>query len=89
MLRIGRAAVFLLTALSLLIGPVQPTAAAAKETLMDQEFGAPNPKAPPELSQFAFLIGKWRCDAKSNQKTRMADLQSVMARPLYPRRLCY
>ena len=31
---------------------------------MDQEFGAPNPKAPPELSQFAFLIGKWRCDAK-------------------------
>ncbi len=23
-----------------------------------------NPKAPPELSQFAFLIGEWRCEAK-------------------------
>ncbi|HSE31335.1 MAG TPA: hypothetical protein VLA93_07130 [Pyrinomonadaceae bacterium] len=28
----------------------------------DTGYGNPNPKAPPELSQFAFLIGSWRCD---------------------------
>jgi len=28
------------------------------------EFGSPNPNAPAALSQFAFLIGKWRCEAK-------------------------
>jgi hypothetical protein len=31
----------------------------------DNEYGNPNPKAPPELSQFAFLIGKWRCDVRT------------------------
>jgi hypothetical protein len=34
---------------------------------MDQdelEFGEPNPNAPAELSRFAFLVGRWRCDAK-------------------------
>ena len=31
---------------------------------IDQEFGKPNPNAPPALSQFAFLIGRWRCEAK-------------------------
>jgi hypothetical protein len=31
---------------------------------LGKEYGTPNPKAPPELSQFAFLIGKWRCDAR-------------------------
>lgn len=30
----------------------------------EQEYGKPNPNAPQELSQFAFLIGKCRCDAK-------------------------
>lgn len=25
---------------------------------------AQNPKAPPELSQFAFIIGEWQCDAR-------------------------
>lgn len=30
----------------------------------DKEYGTPSPKAPPELSQFAFIIGKWNCDAK-------------------------
>jgi hypothetical protein len=30
----------------------------------DNEYGNPNPKAPPELSQFAFIIGKWRCDVR-------------------------
>ncbi len=29
-----------------------------------QEYAKLNPGAPPELSRFAFLIGKWRCDAK-------------------------
>ena len=34
---------------------------------MDQvgpEFGGPDANAPAALSQFAFLIGSWRCDAK-------------------------
>ena len=30
----------------------------------NKEYGKPNPKAPPELSQFAFIIGKWRCDVR-------------------------
>jgi hypothetical protein len=30
----------------------------------EQEYGNLNPNAPRELSRFAFLIGKWRCDAK-------------------------
>jgi hypothetical protein len=29
-----------------------------------REYGAPNPNAPPELAQFAFLIGEWRCDVR-------------------------
>jgi hypothetical protein len=37
--------------------------------LVDQEFGQPNPNAPAALSRFAFLIGRWRCDAK----VRLAD----------------
>jgi len=31
---------------------------------VDQNFGKPNPNAPLELAQFAFLIGRWRCEAK-------------------------
>ena len=31
---------------------------------IDQEFGKPNTSAPAALSQFAFLIGRWRCEAK-------------------------
>jgi hypothetical protein len=31
------------------------------------EYGKPNPNAPQELSQFAFLIGKWRGEAKLKQ----------------------
>lgn len=30
----------------------------------EREYGQPNPNAPPELSRFSFLIGKWRCEAK-------------------------
>ena len=31
---------------------------------MDQDFGRLNPNAPAELSRFAFLIGRFRCEAK-------------------------
>jgi Protein of unknown function (DUF1579) len=31
---------------------------------VNREFGKLNPKAPSELSRFAFLIGKWRFEAK-------------------------
>ena len=30
----------------------------------EHECGKPNPNAPQELSQFAFLVGKWRGEAK-------------------------
>jgi len=31
---------------------------------VDHEFGEPNPDAPAALSRFAFLIGRWRCEAQ-------------------------
>lgn len=27
-------------------------------------YGNPNPEAPPELAQFAFIIGEWHCDVR-------------------------
>jgi hypothetical protein len=30
----------------------------------DRDFGMRNPRAPAELSRFAFLVGRWRCDAR-------------------------
>jgi hypothetical protein len=36
----------------------------------DQDYGRPNPKAPKELAHFAFLIGKWRCEAKLKREDR-------------------
>lgn len=30
----------------------------------EEKYGRPNPRAAPELSRFAFLIGSWRCDAR-------------------------
>jgi hypothetical protein len=36
---------------------------------VEQDFGKPNPNAPAALSRFAFLIGKWTCDAR----VRLAD----------------
>ena len=56
----------LLTALLLLISPTQRAAAAAEDPMhqVDQEFGKPNPNAPVALSRFAFLIDRWRCEAK-------------------------
>jgi hypothetical protein len=29
-----------------------------------KQFGELNPKAPPELARFRFLLGRWRCEAK-------------------------
>jgi hypothetical protein len=57
----------LLTALSLLIGPKLPVAAATEDRPMEQNgqrVDKPNPNAPAELTRFAFLIGRWRFDAK-------------------------
>jgi hypothetical protein len=39
---------------------------------VSQQFGKPNPNAPPELSQFAFLIGNWTFEAK----VKMAEARS-------------
>ena len=44
--------------LLLLVALTQPAPA------QDANYGAPNPNAPEELSQFAFLIGRWRCESK-------------------------
>jgi hypothetical protein len=57
----------LLAALPLLIGPVRRAVAVEDGFAMDdssQDYGKPNPKAPAALSCFAFLAGKWRCEAK-------------------------
>jgi len=47
----------------------QPTREPAEEDSqamkrVEEEYGKLNRNAPPELSRFAFLIGKWHCDAK-------------------------
>jgi hypothetical protein len=34
----------------------------------EREYGKPNPNAPRELSQFAFLVGRWRGEAKLKQE---------------------
>jgi hypothetical protein len=58
----------LLSALLLLIGPRRPAAAAPEDDhpmdQVEQEFGKANPNAPAALSRFAFLIGRWRCEAR-------------------------
>jgi hypothetical protein len=36
----------------------------------EQQYGSPNPNAPQELSLFAFLIGKWRGEAKLKREDR-------------------
>jgi hypothetical protein len=56
----------LLTAFPLLFGSAR-WLSAAKDSSMTQiaeEFGRPNTNAPAALSRFAFLVGKWRCEAK-------------------------
>ena len=60
------AAKHLLAAFPLLFGSAR-WVSAAKDSSMTQiaeEFGRLNPNAPDALSRFAFLIGKWRCEAK-------------------------
>lgn len=46
---------------ALLGEPVGDRAATAR---YDRAYGRPNPQAPEELAQFAFLIGTWRCESK-------------------------
>jgi len=56
----------LFAAMSLLISPA-PLAVAARGDVMEQieqDFGKRNPKAPQALSHFAFLIGRFKCQAK-------------------------
>jgi hypothetical protein len=66
MIRTNELVGVLLTALLLLIGPTQPAAAAEDYPMdqVDQEFEKLNSNAPVALSRFAFLIGRWRCEAK-------------------------
>jgi len=66
MIRTIKLAGLLLTALALLIGPARPAAAAENDPMdqVDQNFGKLNPNAPAALSQFAFLVGSWRCEAR-------------------------
>jgi hypothetical protein len=56
----------LLATFPLLFDSARWTSAAkdSSMTQMAQEFGRLNPNAPAALSRFAFLIGKWRCEAK-------------------------
>jgi len=34
------------------------------DLVVDEKSSKPNPNAPAELSRFAFLIGRWRCEAR-------------------------
>ena len=43
----------------------------------DRDLGRPNPKAPPELARFAFLVGRWRCEARA--RTPDGNWQSYRA----------
>ena len=56
----------LLSVLLLLIAQSRP--ATARRTVpmkqVEQDFGQVNPNATAELSRFAFLIGRWRCEAR-------------------------
>jgi hypothetical protein len=44
---------------------------------VDLEFGRPNPNAPEALCRFAFLIGRWRCEAKL--RSANGELQTFQA----------
>ena len=43
---------------------LSPSASGTASAQVVPTYGAPNPGAPPELSQFAFLIGKWQAHGK-------------------------
>lgn len=68
MIRRNKLAGVLLMALLLRNGPTrgQSTTVMEQDRMdkADQEFGQVNPNSPAALSRFAFLIGRWRCDAK-------------------------
>jgi hypothetical protein len=56
-----------LLAVAPLLASSLPLVAASEEGFMAQsekDYGTLNPKAAPELSRFAFLIGRWNCVAK-------------------------
>ncbi len=61
-----RIAVFVLTLQSAACAEVVRGSSQEASDAVDRatEYGAPNPNAPLELSQFAFLIGKWRCESR-------------------------
>ncbi|HXB55301.1 MAG TPA: hypothetical protein VN461_10985 [Vicinamibacteria bacterium] len=71
----------LLSALLLLTGPPRGAAAAPKDDhpmdQVEQEFGKANPKAPSALSRFAFLISRWRCEARA--RLANGDWQALQA----------
>ncbi len=56
----------LLATLSLLVSPALVSAAAKEDVMeqIEQHFGTLNPNAPRDLSHFAFLIGRWKFDAR-------------------------
>jgi hypothetical protein len=66
MTRIDIALIVLLAAMSPSIKAKLPTSDVENNFVdrFDHEFGKPNPKAPAALSGFAFLIGRWRCEAR-------------------------
>jgi hypothetical protein len=70
----------LVAAVLLAVGQERSAAGATHTAPMHDiglEFGKINPNAPAELSQFAFLIGKWRCQAKVRSGER--DWQTLQA----------
>src|SRR5262249_54141208 len=55
-----------LTVPSLFVGPTGPAGAGAEDDSLDPadpKIGQPHPPAPAPPSRFAFLIGRWRCEA--------------------------
>ena len=55
----------------------------------EQRVEKPNPNAPAELSRFAFLIGRWKFDAKFKLAgRRVAGVSRNVVGSLHPRRLC-
>lgn len=62
------AALLLASVVSAPVASEAPQEAIQVMDVAQQEYGKPNPEAPQELSQFAFLIGQWRCDHKTKRQ---------------------
>lgn len=60
----------LLSSVALLVATstIQTTAKVNVMKQVGRDVGSINPKAPQELSRFAFLVGQWRCDARLKSK---------------------